>query len=156
MIWFTADHHFFHRNIIKYCNRPFPNPEEMHQRMIYEWNSTVGNGDTVHYLGDLSLGSKSATRRLFEALNGKKILYRGSHDRPSIKCPDLFEGMFTCELVSIHGQPIFLAHHCHKVWPRSHYNSWHLFAHSHTGLDAYAASEGKVIDVGVEGHNFRP
>jgi calcineurin-like phosphoesterase family protein len=156
MIWFTADHHFFHRNIIRYCRRPFADLKEMHEHMITEWNAVVGKGDTVHHLGDISLGGTKQTRLILGALNGKKFLYRGSHERSAIKCGDCFEGIFTCELVSISGQPIFLAHHCHKVWPQSHFNSWHLFAHSHTGLDAYAASEGKLLDVGVDGHNFRP
>jgi len=155
MIWFTADHHFFHRSIIKYCHRPFADTEEMNEFMISQWNATVGKNDTVHHLGDLSFGSKPLTRHLLERLKGKKFLYRGSHDKVSIKCGDCFEGIFTCELVSINGQPIFLAHHCHKVWPQSHYNSWHLFAHSHGGLDGYAAAEGKLLDVGVDSHNFQ-
>ena len=33
MRFFTSEHHFGHNNIIKYCNRPFRNADEMKWRM---------------------------------------------------------------------------------------------------------------------------
>ncbi len=42
MIFFSADHHFYHANIIRYCSRPFNSVEEMNEEMIARWNSTVG------------------------------------------------------------------------------------------------------------------
>jgi calcineurin-like phosphoesterase family protein len=39
-----------------------------------------------------------------------------------------------------------------KVWPRSHYNSFQLFGHSHGKLK----EEGKQLDISVENINYTP
>ena len=39
-----------------------------------------------------------------------------------------------------------------RVWPRSHYNSWMLYGHSHGMLDPI----GKQHDVGVDNNEFYP
>lgn len=82
--WVTADTHFFHENIIRYCNRPFADVEEMNAIMVANWNNTVAPDDEVYHLGDFALVSKTwlayDLERLFERLRGKKYLVRGNHD----------------------------------------------------------------------------
>ncbi len=77
--WFTSDHHFGHRNIIDYCDRPFDSVEEMNEALVTSWNSHVNADDTVFYLGDFSL--KRRDMELYAPrLNGHKILIAGNHD----------------------------------------------------------------------------
>ena len=79
-VYFTADTHFFHHNIIKYCNRPFRNVAEMNAAMIARWNAQVGKGDRVYHLGDVSFGGLAETFRLLAELNGEICLVSGNHD----------------------------------------------------------------------------
>lgn len=81
-VFFTADTHFGHENVIRFDNRPFDSVEEMDKELINRWNAKVGRGDIVYVLGDMIW--KSATNEaenLIKTLNGKIILIRGNHDR---------------------------------------------------------------------------
>lgn len=80
MIYFIADTHFNHANIIKYCNRPFKDTHEMNEYIIQNWNSVVKKDDTVYHLGDVGFGQLQEVKSLVERLNGTKILLRGNHD----------------------------------------------------------------------------
>jgi len=80
-IWFTADLHLGHRNIIDYCNRPFAGVDEMNRALVSNWNQTVADNDTVWVVGDFALGKVAATLALTGELNGRKILVAGNHDR---------------------------------------------------------------------------
>lgn len=51
-VFIIADTHFYHENIIKYCDRPFENASIMNDIMIEKWNSVVGKSDIVIHLGD--------------------------------------------------------------------------------------------------------
>jgi calcineurin-like phosphoesterase family protein len=64
LIYATSDHHLFHKNIIKYANRPFNadddnSVEQMHVLMWESHNKTVKDDDVVFFLGDLSIGLQS-------------------------------------------------------------------------------------------------
>lgn len=80
--WWTSDTHFSHTNIIKYCNRPFRDVQEMNEALIEKWNSTVSPDDVVYHLGDLALGQAIEQQIALTArLHGRKHLVPGNHDR---------------------------------------------------------------------------
>ena len=80
MDYFISDSHFGHRNIIKYCNRPWSTSEEMDDGMIQCWNSVVRQDDRVFVVGDMFLCDEDAAKDIMSRLNGYKILIAGNHD----------------------------------------------------------------------------
>lgn len=81
-IFFTSDIHLGHKNIIKYCNRPYNDLDEMHEDMIERWNAVVKPDSIVFILGDVAFHmSKTKIKELLNRLNGKKYLIMGNHDR---------------------------------------------------------------------------
>jgi hypothetical protein len=49
--FFTSDHHFGHRGILRYCARPFADTDEMDSHLIARWNDRIGAEDVVFLLG---------------------------------------------------------------------------------------------------------
>lgn len=78
-IYYVADLHFGHNNVIKLSKRPFSNTEEMNSSLVQSWNKRVKNGDRVYILGDLFYRF-SAYEQILEKLNGEKHLILGNHD----------------------------------------------------------------------------
>jgi len=149
MIFFTADQHYGHRNIIKYCNRPFSSVEEMDEELIKRHNKVIGIDDTVIHAGDFTLATRQIAGRYIRRLNGTHKFLVGSHDKwiREINFPEIM-------VKKIDGQTIVVCHYAMLVWPHSHYNSWHLFGHSHGRLNDKI--EGKSYDIGVDNNNFYP
>jgi calcineurin-like phosphoesterase family protein len=81
--FFTSDHHFFHKNIINLCHRPFEDLKEMHEQLIKKWNKVVKKKDVVFYLGDFSFGNQEQTLGIIRKLNGHIFLIKGNHDKKS-------------------------------------------------------------------------
>ena len=79
-LFFTADTHFNHANIIKFCNRPFKSVEQMNETLITNWNSVISEDDIVFHLGDFCLGGAAEWTKLLDRLNGKIYLILGNHD----------------------------------------------------------------------------
>lgn len=77
-IFVISDTHFNHTNIIKYCDRPFKNSDEMNDRMIKNWNSVVKDNDIVYHLGDVWM---TGNPELLYNLRGRKRLIVGNHDK---------------------------------------------------------------------------
>jgi calcineurin-like phosphoesterase family protein len=142
--FFTADHHFGHRNIIRYCGRPFADVEEMDRAMVESWNAAVRPGDAVFHLGDFALGSAESIAELLATLNGYKLLVLGNHDRSAKRIVEL--GFDEACREADHGGGR-LVH-----WPPPDDREPTLCGHVH-GL---WASRGRVINVGVDVRGYRP
>lgn len=79
-VYFWSDHHFYHKNIIEYSNRPFNTMDEMISTMIKNYNSIVNDEDLVIFGGDIAFASDSITKGIINVLKGRKLLIYGNHD----------------------------------------------------------------------------
>ena len=146
MYFFTADEHYGHANIIRFCNRPFASVEEMDAELIRRHNEIVNPDDTVIHAGDFAYRNSRSPQSYREALNGEHVFVRGSHDRWLDKAaPEILE-------LKIESQLVVVCHYAMRRWPKSHYGSWQLFGHSHGELEPV----GKQWDVGVDNNDFYP
>jgi len=160
-IFFTSDHHFGHKNIIKYSNRPFDSVEEMDELMIQRWNEKVSIEDEVYHLGDVGLSSPNKLRNILDRLNGKIYLIKGNHEKSALECHARFEWIKDYHELIVkdadfeRGQQLLvLFHYGIREWNSSHWGSYHLYGHSHGTLEDISTSLS--FDVGVDCHDFYP
>ena len=173
-VWFTSDTHFHHANIIRYCNRPFKDVEQMDATLIRRWNETVPHDGIVFHLGDFAMGGSAEWSNLLDRLNGQIFLILGNHDMKCIR--QGFMGRFshvTQQMaIRVGGQPIVLNHNPFLCYGGAYRDVWQLFGHVHSGPlsgkgKEVDSSNGKDLprlsmlfprqyDVGVDNNDFRP
>ena len=169
-LFFTSDTHFWHENILKFCNRPFSSIEEMNDTIINNWNSVVKENDIVFHLGDFCFCGSDKFKELIEKLNGRIYLILGNHDWKTIKQwhATKFEGVYQQMSIKIDGRKIYLNHFPFLCYAGTYYRLedavWQLFGHVHSsdknknGLDNQRLSMlfPTQYDVGVDNNNYIP
>ena len=152
--WFTADTHFGHKNIIKYCNRPFKDLKEMNATLIKNWNERVSPNDIVIVLGDFAWEKdySKIKERYLDKLNGNILIVRGNHDYSTLPFPNIFglviendkEEMY-CTHNPIDVNTAYKTNfvgHVHDLWK--------------TKDVVCGETKTKLINVGVDVNNFYP
>ena len=153
--WFTADTHLNHKAILKFCNRPFNNLEEMEERIIENWNDVVKNGDIVYHLGDFAIASEHKTvEEYLKRLKGQKHLISGNHDHQATKQAKGFAHITPYKEIKLDKRKIILFHYAMRTWHGMYSGSWQLHGHSHGGL--FDDPSLKQLDVGVDSWDFMP
>jgi len=152
-VWFTADTHFGHRNILIHSNRPWSCVEDMDEALIARWNDRVKRGDHVWHLGDFTWYPPRTTEYLAR-LNGEVHLIMGNHDRPGAVKNAGFVTVESLRRIKVEEQDIVLCHYAMRVWQKSHYGAWMLYGHSHGTLPDNP--DALSIDVGVDTRNYAP
>jgi calcineurin-like phosphoesterase family protein len=154
-IWFTSDTHFFHRNIIKYCQASrgrFKDEEEMNDAIISAWNNRVGENDIVYHLGDVAFGAAIKAAAILSRLNGKKILIKGNHDDRHLKSYQFVNSWdYVADSyleIMIDDIPVTLCHYPMIEWNHMHRGSYHLYGHVHG--NRMHKEQGRRMDVGVD------
>jgi len=157
-IFYSSDHHFFHKNILKYCPRPWNTIEEMNEGMIQRWNSVVGPDDVVYYLGDFAFGSVEKQRAIIVRLNGQKIIVRGNHDRGHENLKAIgFQASCNSMERDDGGRRWLLIHNPADAAGTGHKNVICGHVHQHWARQTNYMRQGMdVINVGVDVRDFTP
>jgi calcineurin-like phosphoesterase family protein len=153
-IFFIADTHFGHANIIKYENRPFETVEQMDKAIIQNWRNVVSKHDTIFVLGDFSFYNKEITTKIMRQLTGNKILIKGNHDVKSnqwyldvgfdevSKYPIIYNEWYVLQ----HEPPMYMSSTC---------PFFYIYGHVH-GTKMYQTLTSISACVSVERWNYTP
>jgi calcineurin-like phosphoesterase family protein len=179
-LFFTADFHLFHHNVIRFDKRPFDNINEMHNAIVDGWNEVVGKDDIVIFLGDLSLTrvreDKEAVKDILSELNGIIHYVMGNHDEyAEIKALGRFQTIQDyLEVKVTHPEIVGLGskmltkkestfccfHYPIYSWNKGHYGTYHIHGHCHGNLhhgeDASYYTNRRAIDVGCMLTDYKP
>lgn len=164
MVYVTSDLHFFHRNIIKHCERPFDSIEDMNETLILLWNDTVNCDDEVYILGDVTLKGQDIARQYLRMLNGTKYLIRGNHDKFAVDSDWLVnEGLVGWVKdyyeMSYLNEFIVMCHYPFAEWNRKRKGSFCLHGHLHSKKEYNIMQKKQGIrrfDVGVDANDYSP
>lgn len=164
-VWFTSDLHFWHKNICKYCNRPYETIEEMNEAIITNWNSVVQEDDIVFVLGDLGFCGIEKLRHLMSQLKGKIFLIQGNHDSDKIVNKLYEEGLIEdyfkiLEVTIINdeecpNQQLTLCHFPMIDWYNKEKGAWMIHGHQHQ-LPETPGCSVMHWDVGVDKNGMTP
>lgn len=186
-IFCVSDFHFQHTKILEYQarTRPFQSLEEMHEILVFNFNSTVQPEDKVFLLGDFSFGNYETAKYYLELLNGYKILVRGNHDRSKARMLEMgfnevydYEGLELTADVNGKSYTFTLSHfpynvsglpekdnertYLHKYYPKNMGNillHGHLHSSPENKIKKGFDLEGKeyiMYDVGVDANSCKP
>lgn len=161
MIYFIADPHFGHENILTLCGRPFESIESMNEAMIAAWNRQVTGNDTVYILGDLFYRCTDP-EGILQRLKGKKRLIVGNHDSSWMDRVDLQRYFVSVDdlLVTTDGEhSLTLCHYPLLTWKHQQ-RSYMIHGHIHANTDAdffpQIAARERMLNAGVDINGFRP
>lgn len=169
MIWFTADTHFGHANIIAACGRPWETADEMSDALIANINASVGVEDVLYILGDFSY---KMTRADAAALRTRIAcrhvrLVNGNHDKNWAEYPAGPDGRRPFEEVRDYvelklegGRKVALFHYPMVEWASAYHDALHLHGHIHSrGVEYNERNREQGLyryDVGVDANGYAP
>ena len=161
-VFFTSDHHFGHANVIKFCNRPFADVDEMNEKLVVKWNEKVKPNDEVYHLGDLAMTKdREQVKDILNRLNGVIYLIEGNHEGAALNHRKRFKWIKNYHELKVKDtdcengvQRIILFHYAMRVWRGDARGTWQLYGHSHGNLSD--EKDKLAFDVGVDCHNYAP
>ncbi len=157
-IWYTADTHFGHENVIKFCDRPFSSVEEMDAVLIANMCDRVCEDDDLWIVGDFAFGVRSKDagylQAIFDQLPGaRKHLIVGNHDSElTLNLP----WDTASSLVELRDGPLkqsnTLCHYPLITWNHARRGALQMFGHVHNN---WLGSRNSV-NLGVDVWDFAP
>jgi calcineurin-like phosphoesterase family protein len=165
--FFISDTHFFHKNVIKYSNRPFDHVDQMNATLIKNINQVVGENDELYILGDFIFGNVQKAVGVLSQIKCQNIHYIfGNHDETmeSEEVKRFFKSMQDYKEIRIPDksceqgyQMICLFHYPILEWNRGHRGAWMLHGHCHGNLKyPESLKKCRITDIGVDCWDYYP
>lgn len=161
MIYFIADTHFGHENIIKHCDRPFNDVDEMDNTILENINKVVKPKDILWHLGDFAWHNP---KNYVDNIRCNNIyILHGNHDVSNkrnlvklhkdghIRYHHYKYSSVICDL-KWHGHKFKLCHYPLDSWESMQHGSIHLHGHTHGN----SSKMNNRIDVGVDVTDYKP
>lgn len=162
--------HFGHDNILKFCDRPFKDVEEMNYKLIENWNKKVPADGLVFHLGDFAWGGYEFWKNIRSQLNGDIILIKGNHDIKNMSSTaeqELFKFSAQQMLIEIEGRKLYLNHYPFLCYAGTYRDpkglAYQAFGHIHSGPGKKGMDIPRMqylfptqYDVGVDNNNYEP
>ena len=123
MIYYIADMHFGHENVIRFDDRPFADTEQMDEVLIQNWNERVTADDTVYVLGDAFWKNEENSIRIMQRLQGHKHLIQGNHDRVKGKLRPYWESIEQHAEINDENRLVILSHYPILFYKNQHYGA---------------------------------
>lgn len=172
-VWFTADWHIGHQDILSYCNRPFSSLNHMEESLIERHNQCVGANDVVYDLGDFSCcRDPKKVADILHRLNGKRrYIFWGNHRRALrlayqrgylegllnskriVFVGDYAANIESSMMVKVQDQKLVLCHYPYSTWNGIYEGVWHFHGHAHGRMKR---DNTFSLDVGVDVHDYKP
>lgn len=173
-LFYTSDPHYGHRNVIRFCDRPYDDVKKMGTSLIENWNSVVGDDDYVFVLGDLFWFNDShLIKRVLSQLKGNIFIIPGNHDKMEsyyrvddtriVICSDIVN-LFVEETEAdgtVKHHQFVLSHYPLSTWTHRDRGAYNLFGHIHSktgrdGFDQDLILHWNQCDVGVDFWYYTP
>ena len=169
-VFFTSDTHWGHDNIIKFCDRPFKDIEEMDRMLIENGNKKVPHDGLVFHLGDFAWGGYEFWKKIRDQLNGEIILIKGNHDQKNMSSTaeqELFKYVSWQMFIQVEGRKLWLNHYpflCYAgVYREPKKLIYQCYGLVHSGPDKKGQDIPRLVhtypmqyDVGVDNNNYEP
>lgn len=174
----TSDHHIGHKNIIKYCDRPYDDVPHMDSMLMSNWNSVVDVDSVVLVLGDIAMGRIEISLEKWKKFNGVKLLVPGNHDYVSKaysepkreQTREMYEKAgFVILEETIHlednkGRKIVASHYPYKGDSQEKERHAKLrpideglpLIHGHTHSPHVLSENNRQFHVGIDAHDYMP
>jgi len=150
--FFFSDPHFDHTNIIRYCNRPFKDADEMNETILHNYLEVVKPDSLVFFLGDIAFGRGSRKPQWWLAqLPGIITYIKGSHDH-GLR-PTNLDNCHTSLILNTGVGKVLLIHSPWEVEARN-WQGWVI--HGHTHSTQMVDREHRRVCVCVEATGYRP
>lgn len=145
-VFYLADWHYGHANVLAFDHRPFRTAEEMNYALVENWNRVVSDEDAVYILGDMFWVSAQKAIPILDTLRGEKFLIKGNHDRiGNHEFQKRFQQITDYLEIKDQNRNVVLSHYPTPCFKNHFYGWYHLYGHVHNSFESHMMEHDRFL-----------